>query len=113
MSGFLPAQRFVHRYNYAFLLNERAGVTAAENRVEAIADFVTARRVRRGVIERCEAALRAGMCDDKGNIDAAETFWATATLIEGYVGVGDDAKSAELIENSKPPEPWMLESLET
>ena len=98
--------------NYAFLLNERAGVTAAENRAEAIADHVMARRVRRAVIARCEDALEKGIRDDKGNTDPAETFWATATLIEGYVGVGDEGKSATLIASSRPTENWMLESLQ-
>lgn len=101
--------------NYAFLLDERASITAATDRAEAIADHVIARRVRRTVIGRCEAALAKGIRDDKGNVDAAETFWAMATLIEGHVGVGDEAKSATLIAElgKLKPEGWMLNSLQT
>jgi MAP3K TRAFs-binding domain len=101
--------------NYAFLLDERASITASENRAEAIADHVMARRVRLRVIERCESALIKGIHDDKGNVDPAETFWAKATLIEGYVGMEDDAKSSALIKELEElkPEAWMLNSLQT
>jgi tetratricopeptide (TPR) repeat protein len=101
--------------NYAFLLNERASVTASDSRPDAIADFVMAGRVRQQVIERCEAALQAGVRDDKGNVDSKETFWATATLIEGYAGIGNDNKSAELIAQAKElkPEGWMLATMQT
>ncbi|MET0657412.1 MAG: tetratricopeptide repeat-containing protein [Steroidobacteraceae bacterium] len=102
--------------NYAFLLNVRASVTPPEDRAFAIADYITARRVRQQVIEGCVAALQGGgIKDDKGNIDPAETFWASATLIEGYVGIGDDQKGSELIAAlaALQPETWMMSSLQT
>ena len=100
--------------NYAYLLNERAGADAARSRAEAIADFVTARRVRQRVIERCKAVLDAGIRDDQGHIDKTEHFWATATLIEGHVGIGDEPGAAALIRTltALQPEPWMTATLE-
>jgi hypothetical protein len=100
--------------NYAYLLNERAGVTAAASRAEAIADFVTARRVRQRVIERCQTALAAGIRDDQGNSDKVEQFWTTATLIEGYVGLGDEKSAGELVAAlpALGPEPWMMATLQ-
>lgn len=100
--------------NYAFLLNVRASVVAAENRAEAIADHVMASRVRQRVVERCEAALQAGIFDDAGKPDLAEAFWVYATLIEGYAGMGEDAKSAAAFAAAKQlkPEGWMVQSAE-
>jgi hypothetical protein len=100
--------------NYAYLLNERAGVTAAANRADAIADFVTARRVRARVIERCKAVLAAGIRDDQGKSDKVEQFWTTATLIEGYAGVGDEKSAGELVASlpALEPEPWMMSTLQ-
>lgn len=98
--------------NYAFLLNVRASVVAAGNRADAIADHVLAARVRQRVVERCEAALKAGIFDDDGKPDLAETFWVYATLIEGYAGMGDDARSAEAFKAAKElkPESWMVQT---
>ena len=100
--------------NYAFLLNVRASVVAATSRAEAIADYVMAARVRQRVVERCEAALKQGIKRDDGQPDLAETFWAYATLIEGYVGMGDEAKSAANVEAAKnlKPEGWMLTTMQ-
>jgi hypothetical protein len=100
--------------NYAFLLNVRASVVAPTNRAEAIADFVMAARVRQRVVERCEAALAQGIKRDDGTPDLVETFWAYATLIEGYVGMGDEAKSAASIEATKnlKPEGWMVQTMQ-
>lgn len=100
--------------NYAYLLNERAGVTGGTSRADAIADFVTARRVRQRVIERCKAALAAGIRDEQGKSDKVEEFWTTATLIEGYVGVGDEKSAGELIAAlpALAPEPWMMSTMQ-
>jgi hypothetical protein len=100
--------------NYAFLLNVRASVVAPTNRAEAIADYVMAARVRQRVVERCEAALAKGIFRDDGTPDLVETFWAYATLIEGYVGVGDEAKSAAKLAAAKnlKPEGWMVETMQ-
>ncbi|HUQ09599.1 MAG TPA: TRAFs-binding domain-containing protein [Steroidobacteraceae bacterium] len=100
--------------NYAYLLNERAGVAAAASRADAIADFITARRVRQRVIERCKAMLAAGLRDDQGKSDKVAQFWTTATLIEGYVGVGDDQRAGELVAAlpALEPEPWMMSTLQ-
>ncbi len=100
--------------NYAFLLNVRASVVAPTNRAEAIADYVMAARVRQRVVERCEAALKQGIKRDDGKPDLVETFWAYATLIEGYVGMGDEAKSAASLEATKQlqPEGWMVQTMQ-
>jgi len=100
--------------NYAFLLNVRASVDAPTKRADAIADHVMAARVRQRVVERCEAALAKGIFDDDGKPDLAETFWANATLIEGYVGMGDEAKSAATLAAAKQlqPESWMVQTMQ-
>lgn len=100
--------------NYAFLLNVRASVVAPTNRADAIADYVMAARVRQRVVERCEAALKQGIYRDDGKPDLVESFWAYATLIEGYVGMGDEAKSAASLEEAKKlqPEGWMVQTMQ-
>ena len=100
--------------NYAYLLNVRASVDAATNRAEAIADYVMAARVRQRVVERCDAALKQGIKRDDGTPDPVETFWAYATLIEGYVGMGDEAKGTASFEAAKAlkPEGWMVQTMQ-
>ena len=55
--GFYLKDDHYNGINYAFMLNVRASVSAAGP--DAVADFVWAERVRRRVIEVCEARLAA------------------------------------------------------
>jgi hypothetical protein len=110
--GFYLRQDYYTGINYAFMLNERADVSA---RAEAIADFVTAQRVRGRVMAVCDSQLAQGIKDDAGNSDPDAEFWVLATLIESHVGVGDEAKALEFTQraqNMQRPK-WMYETLNT
>lgn len=99
--------------NYAFMLNVRAAESTTPQR-EAIADFVWAERVRRRVIELCEERLKAGVKDDKGDVDREQVFWLRATLIEALVGTGQSER-AETEKNEaikEAPETWMSVTLD-
>ena len=81
--GFYIKQDHYNGINLAFLLNVRAAAChAAGDRLDAIADFVVARRVRREVIRYCESALKAAP-------DASAEYWVVATLWEATAGLGD------------------------
>ncbi len=111
--GFHLKDDYYNGINYAFMLNVRAGEATTPQR-EAIADFVWAERVRRRVIELAEERLKAGVKDDKGNVDREQLFWLRATLIEALLGIGESAR-AETEKNEaikEAPEAWMAGSLE-
>jgi hypothetical protein len=110
--GFYLRADFYNGINYAFLLNERAAVSP---RADAIADFVIAERVRKKVIETCLSIHAAGgIKNDAGNLDINATFWMLATLIEGYVGIGDEANSRAYVDKASALRPpgWMFDSLQ-
>jgi tetratricopeptide (TPR) repeat protein len=98
--------------NLAYLLNVRASI-ATEQR-EGIADFVTAERVRRRVAAICEKQLAAGLKDDEGKTDLAETFWLRASLVEALLGSGEREKAETLKAQAiaEAPEDWMAATLE-
>lgn len=108
--GFYLKNDHYNGINFAFLLDARASISTPR---EALADVVTAERVRRRVIGICEDALAKGITDDKGNPDKDETFWMQATLVEAHFGTGDTAKSDELKAKAvaAAPESWMADSL--
>jgi hypothetical protein len=108
--GFFLKNDHYNGINFAFLLNARATTLPPR---EALADVVTAERVRRRVIKICEEALAKGIKDEEGKPDAAETFWMQATLIEAYFGLGKKEKSDELKAEAvaKAPEGWMEDTL--
>ena len=101
--GFLLKNDYYNGINYAFLLNLRAGQAPAP---EAVADFVLAQRVRRKVIDICQALLASG----KPPRD--EQYWIRATLAEAYLGIGDRARSDQAMKDaqSAAPQGWMVES---
>ena len=104
--GFHLKQDHYNGVNLAFLLNIRAALEHAEgDRAEAIADFVLARRVRRDVTRYGEQALAAAP-------DAAARYWATATLWETAVGLGDAAAAARWQHQAEAcaPAAWMLDT---
>jgi len=93
------------------MLNERAALAGIAP-AEAIADYVQARRIRRKVIDICNAALRAGIEDDE------QKYWVLATLWEAAVGI-DDQKGASQWEkaarehvDSTKLHGWMVETTE-
>jgi tetratricopeptide (TPR) repeat protein len=111
--GFYLKNDYYNGINLAFLLNVRASV--AKTPREAVADFVTAERVRRRVIEICEKILATGVGirGDKGEADKQAEFWARASMVEAYYGVGDKAKANELKAQAvaEAPESWMEDTL--
>ena len=109
--GFYLKNDYYNGINFAFLLNIRASVSP--NR-EAIADTVIAERVRRQIIQICEALLAKGVKDDEGNIDKEQQFWVHATLVEALTGSGENQKADEMrmkaIEGK--PESWMIDTMD-
>jgi tetratricopeptide (TPR) repeat protein len=104
--GFYIKQDPGNGINLAFLLNVRAAMYHdGDDRLEAIADFVLARRVRRDVMRYAQQAIEKAA-------DADTKYWATATLWEAAAGVGDDAESARWRAEAEAlaPAPWMLET---
>jgi hypothetical protein len=110
--GFNLKDDYYNGINYAYMLNVRASVTPAGP--DAIADFVWAGRVRRRVIELCEARLAAGVKNDEGKDDVEQLFWLRATLIEALVGTGDlaRAESEKAVAIKEAPETWMAGTLQ-
>jgi len=109
--GFKLQNDYYNGINLSFMLNERAALAGIAP-AEAIADYVQARRIRRKVIDICNAALRAGIEDDE------QKYWVLATLWEAAVGI-DDQKGASQWEkaarehvDSTKLHGWMVETTE-
>jgi len=105
--GFYLRQDYYNGINLAFLLNLRAAERQkAGDIVEAIADFVLARRIRREVIPLCDVALQAD------NVSADDRYWISATRWEAAVGLDDGDGTAEWQRKSEgaASAPWMLET---
>ena len=105
--GFYLKQDYYNGINLAFLLNVRAqvGEAAGEN-AEAVADFVSARRVRREVLRFCQESF------DAGTKSGDEKYWVLATAWEAAVGLEDGTSADEWERRAKAvnPQSWMLES---
>ena len=89
--------------NLAFLLNVRASVSEP---AEAIADFVTASRVRRRIVAMCQNLLNAGVKDVK------ERYWVMATLAEAQFGLGQKTACEKTLGEASDlqPDEWMRET---
>jgi len=101
--GFYLKQDYYNGINLAFLLNVRAALDEKLGaRAEAIADFITARRIRRQVLQLCQVALGAQPRD----------YWILATMWEAAVGLEDDTAAARWEEQAEAlaADGWMLES---
>lgn len=108
--GFYLNDDYYTGINLAYLLNERAALSSTR---EAIADTVTAERIRRRVIEICERVWAAISAGEAKSVGAEETFWLLATLVEAYTGIGrpDIAAKIEGIAEARAPEGWMVGSM--
>lgn len=108
--GFYLKNDYYNGINFAFLLNTRATTLPPR---EALADVVTAERIRRRVVKLCESALAKGVTDDKNKEDRHEKFWLRASLAEAYFGIGEREKAEELklAAVAEAPEEWMEDSL--
>jgi hypothetical protein len=96
------------------MLNERA--VAQADLAEATADFILARRVRREVRDIAEAWLQESSEPGKEQ-PPDKIYWVHATLAEAFLGLGDEAASAQWLEkaNALTPAPaaWMRETADT
>ncbi len=108
--GFFLKDDYYNGINFSFLLNVRASISQGR---DAIADFVQAERVRRRVIQICEELLRAGIKDEEGKVDAQDTFWLRATLVEAFIGIGerDKAEALKTAAIADAPEAWMADTM--
>jgi len=81
-------------------LNLRA--TEAEP-AEAIADFIQAQRTRRSVLAICQRWLESkrepGDEEELKSI-AKERYWVLATMAEAWLGLGDENKSEEYMQQA-------------
>src|SRR5262249_36652235 len=84
--------------------------------------FIQAERVRRQVVEICEAALAAeaaapAALPDPAQRAAAEQlrnerrYWIQATLAEAWLGIGDTARSDQVLAEARtlPAPKWLFE----
>ncbi|HEV7745676.1 MAG TPA: tetratricopeptide repeat-containing protein [Pyrinomonadaceae bacterium] len=81
--GFYFRNDHYNGINLANMLNARAA-SSADERAEAIADFVQAKRIRSEVLAICDKVLAAG------NVSGDERFWVLATMAEALLGNGDE-----------------------
>jgi len=99
--------------NCAYMLDDRARLQT--DPVEATADHVVARRVRRRLLEIVDAALGAMPRDAAGKAqDVQEWYWLAATRVEAMMALKDPGFAAardELFANA--PEQWMRQATET
>lgn len=109
--GFYLNDDYYTGINLAFLLNQRATVSSER---EAIADVVTAERIRRRVIRICEKIWAEGSGEGAGKADPEQTFWLLATLAEAYIGIGKPEVAARIdrIARARAPEGWMVGSMD-
>lgn len=104
--GFYLKQDYYNGINLAFLLNVRAAAHhQGGDKLEAIADFVLARRIRRDVIRYCEGTVKSA-------VDPSAKYWVVATLWEAAHGIGDAAAAARWRAEAEAiaPAPWMLDT---
>lgn len=115
--GFHLRNDYYNGINFAFLLNVRAVETT--DPAEAIADFVQARRVRQEVLSICKKWLQANPRpqNQEANPEALKEYlstyyWVKATMGEAYLGLGDEAKSQQVLAETYPQATaeWMVQS---
>jgi hypothetical protein len=104
--GFYLKNDYYNGINLAFLYHVRASESKG---VDAIADFVLAKRTRRRVIEICEALLPTTK-----SLDRDARYWVLSTLAEAWTGLGDETKAQtylnEAVTLTPPPPQWMIDS---
>jgi len=112
--GFYLKRDYYNGINVAYLFNVRASLSRGP---EAVADFVLAQRARREVIPICDeltASADAKLESRWSDESSQELFWVLATLAEAWFGLGDQAKSDELLARLEKLEPrppdWMVAS---
>lgn len=115
--GFYLRNDYYNGINVAYLLNIRA--VNHMDPAEAIADFVQARRVRQEVLALCEDWLKNNGLPsdpDKNSPPHVEyrrsRYWVLATMAEAHLGLDDEVKSQESLNEALAiaPEQWMVDS---
>ncbi len=108
--GFYVKNDYYNGINLAFLLNVRSARSADSQPAEAIADFITAQRIRRRVLALCQALL-----DSSPTPTGPDWYWIKATMAEALLGLGDEAKAREVLDDAKAHAgvaAWMIQSTE-
>ena len=102
--GFRLRNDYYNGINFAYLLNVRAA--NAQSRAEAIADFIQAERVRREVLDICEAEMK------NESLPEEQKYWVLATMAEAYVGLGDEDEAEKKLEEASAlaSAAWMTDS---
>ena len=110
--GFYVKDDYYNGVNLAYLLNVRAAASTALE--DAIADFMTARRVRQRVVEICDALLAAGVKGEDKKSRAETEYWVLATRIEAQLGLDNRTAADQQLASLKTtaPEMWMVQSTE-
>lgn len=105
--GYQLLNDYYNGINYAYLLNVRGSVV--EKTAEAVADFVLAQRVRRNVIQLCDAELERIKEKEETR---GERYWIWATKAEAAAGLEDEARARQFFEKAKTlaTADWMVDS---
>jgi hypothetical protein len=106
--GYLLKYDHYNGINYAFLLNDRATLLQGD---EAIADRVTAGRIRSEVLKICDELIQEEQTG-KTVIPDDERYWIHASRAEALVGLGRRAEGCQAFEQAKElnplPHGWMI-----
>jgi hypothetical protein len=110
--GFYLKNDYYNGINLAYLYNVRASISKGP---DAVTDFVLAQRMRRRVVDICEALLNKMKAKSAAqSFDRDATYWVLATLAEAWTGLEDEAKSQEYqtqaLALDPPPSKWMTET---
>jgi hypothetical protein len=106
--GYRLLSDYYNGINLAFLLNVRASLPGLEL-VDAITDFVLARRTRAEVLEICKTKLES-LRDCKET--RSERYWILASMAEACLGLEDAGQCKKYLEEAEKyaDGTWMLKS---
>lgn len=117
--GYYMGNDYYNGISLALLLNMRAAEPTAPV-AEAIADYVLAQRTRKEVVDICDQWLAARatapastdddpLAEPEQQREAAERYWVMANQAEAYLGLGQDEKANQLLQQAYAlaPEAWM------
>ena len=103
--AFVLKNDFWNGINLAFLYSERAHLSKDTDDAEA--DRVLAKRTRKKVLEICQPMYQGNMLPTP-----THRYWLLATMSEAWLGLGEEAKAREFLNeaNLQHPAKWMLDS---
>jgi hypothetical protein len=127
--GFYLLDSRYYGINLAYLLNCRANSSLDPTQEDKIADTVWANRIRRDVLEMCEADLKklnireqqaadntsivpTTISDTQTQLETEQKFWILVNKAEAYFGLGEQDKYEEARHQAEsiPYQNWMMES---